>query len=337
VGLAHGLLGLLIWTFLPMLVPKKAGSNEVLAKLVWRSPSDFVMAAVPPPAEPPAPTLPAPAASSAMSSAQPAVTTTEVSGKPKVLNFFFGGSKDKAAPVAATIPESGKMQVVSSVSSPITSMMSGNVAVAPSLLPQGLTINSLGSSPLMSAAPLPMTTAQNTLPEVVVSSPNPSPETAAKPIASMSVMTGQEREPNKYITLSAIFSAKESIAPPRPGKPVLNLLDIAALNESKRAQAVASGGADMAGVENSLQQAILREWKPPPIKSVPATQRRATLEISVLRDGQVRDATVKTSSGSEALDASIRSAVERVSKIPETLPSSFPKERYDLRVNFQIE
>ncbi len=324
-----------------MLVPKNAGSNEVLAKLVWRSPSDFVMAAVPPPAEPPAPTLVVPAASSAKPTAPPvgppAVTTTEVPGKPKVLNFFFGGSQDQAAPVAATISESENVQVVSSVSSPITSMMSGNVAVAPSLLPQGLTINSLGSAPLMSAAPLTMTTAQNTVPEVAPAPSNPSPESAAKPVASMSVMTGQERESNKYITLSAIFSAKESIPAPRPGKPVLNLLDIAALNESKRAQTVASGGADMAGVENSLQQAILREWKPPPIKSVPVTQRRATLEISVLRDGQVRDATVKTPSGSEALDASIRSAVERVSKIPETLPSSFPKERYDLRVNFQIE
>ena len=337
VGLAHGLLGLLIWTFLPMLVPKNAGSNEVLAKLIWRSPSDFVMAAVPLPAELPAPTLVVPAASLAKPTSKPAVTTTEVPAKPKVLNFFFGGSQDKAAPAAAMVSESENLQVVSRISSPVTSMISDNVSVTPSLLPQGMMINSLGSAHPMSPAPLPMMTAQNTLPEVAPAPLNSSPEDAAKPVASMSEMTGPERVSIKSITLSAIFLAKESIAAPQPGKPVLNLLNIAALNEFKRAQTVETGRADMAGVENSLQQAILREWKPPPIKSVPVTQRRATLEISVLRDGQVCDATVKTPSGSEALDASIRSAVERVSKIPETLPSSFPKERYDLRVNFQIE
>jgi outer membrane biosynthesis protein TonB len=142
---------------------------------------------------------------------------------------------------------------------------------------------------------------------------------------------------NKYITLSAVLADKPSLPVPRPNKPVLNLLDIAALNESQRAQDAAAGGADMEPVQKALEKAILREWKAPLIQAVPPSQRRATLLLSVMRDGSIKDAQLQTPSGSQALDDSIRETAAELSKIPETLPSSFPKERYDLRVNFQIE
>jgi TonB family protein len=158
------------------------------------------------------------------------------------------------------------------------------------------------------------------------------------PAKAASVLTGERREANKYITLSAIVpEAQRSEAKIATMKPVLNLLDIAVLNESKRAVETAAGGADMSLVEQALQQAILREWIAPDIRAVPAAQRRATLEITVRRDGSVTDVFLKTPSGSPLLDASIREATGRVTKIPQTLPSSFPKERYNLRVNFLIE
>ncbi len=51
----------------------------------------------------------------------------------------------------------------------------------------------------------------------------------------------------------------------------------------------------------------------------------------------MKEAVVQKASGCEALDASVREALSRVTKIAESLPSSFPKERYPLRVNLLIE
>lgn len=206
----------------------------------------------------------------------------------------------------------------------------------------GLTINSLEQDPLMRAASPPGRTGQKTesnasTPPPAAAPPQPVAAVSAEASEPPAAPAGQGREANKYITLSDILPEKAAVATPRPGKPVLNLLDIAALNENKRAQETEAGGADMEPVKKALERAILREWKAPPIQSVPAAQRRVTVELAVLRDGTVRDAVMKTHSGSEALDASVRAAAGRVTKIPETLPSSFPKERYDLRVNFQIE
>ena len=99
----------------------------------------------------------------------------------------------------------------------------------------------------------------------------------------------------------------------------------------------AVGGGSLDAVEQALQQALMREWKPPSIDEVPPAQRRAVVELVIWRDGSVRSAYLQKPSGSEDMDSSVRLALSRVTKISETLPSSFPKERYDLRVNFQIE
>lgn len=343
VALLHVLAGLLIWTFLPLLVPEKAGRAVVETPLVWRSPADFLLEAapmpvapapppvvvaaiapVPPPTPPPAP--------------KPAALAT--SAKPKTLSFIPAhGSKDKApATAAASSATTVSPQTLNDISNSITSMVAGQRTL-PSA---GLTINSLEQDPLMRAASPLEGTGQKMESNAAAPPPSAAPP---QPVAAVSAETselpaateGQGREANKYITLSDILPEKAAVATPRPGKPVLNLLDIAALNENKRAQETEAGGADMEPVKQALERAILREWKAPPIQSVPAAQRRVTVELAVMRDGTVRDAVMKTHSGSEALDASVRAAAGRVTKIPETLPSSFPKERYDLRVNFQIE
>jgi outer membrane biosynthesis protein TonB len=143
---------------------------------------------------------------------------------------------------------------------------------------------------------------------------------------------GQGRAANKYITLSFNDDTYQGVR----AKPMLNLLDIAKLNEATRSgNLIATGSLD--AVEKALQQALLREWEPPLISAVPHSQRRVTVNLVIMRDGSVKDAVIQKPSGSDVLDASVRAALGRVTKIAESLPSSFPKERYPLRVNLLIE
>lgn len=148
------------------------------------------------------------------------------------------------------------------------------------------------------------------------------------------VITGPEA--NKYITISPV-APPDAVPAPVPVKPVLSLLDIANLNEAQKKREAIEGGADMEPVQSALEKAILNAWKSPTIKAVPASQRRVTLALSILRDGSVEDVVIVSPSGSDLLDASVRAAAARVTKIPQSLPSQFPKDRYDLQINFQIE
>jgi hypothetical protein len=159
-----------------------------------------------------------------------------------------------------------------------------------------------------------------------------SPAVVVPKAAAESAPAGQGRAANKYITLSFNDDTYQGVR----AKPMLNLLDIAKLNEATRSgNLIASGNLD--AVEIALQQALLREWEPPLINAVPRSQRRVTVNLVIMRDGSVKDAVIQQPSGSGVLDASVRAALGRVTKIAESLPSSFPKERYPLRVNLLIE
>lgn len=160
------------------------------------------------------------------------------------------------------------------------------------------------------------------------------PPVAKTPVPEQPVITGPEA--NKYITILPV-EAPDAVPAPAPVKPVLSLLDIANLNEAQKKREASEGGADMEPVQSALEKAILSAWKSPTIKAVPASQRRVTLSLSILRDGSVEDVVVVTPSGSDLLDASVRAAAARVTKITQSLPSQFPKDRYDLQINFQIE
>jgi len=177
-------------------------------------------------------------------------------------------------------------------------------------------------------------------PPALPAAPVPQPvgaETSLAPVISALSNPGNRKATHQYITLSAILPPGKAPAKPTANQPVLNLLDIAKLSANERAEAAEAGGADMNAVEKALQMAILKEWIAPAAHSVPPSQRRATMEVAILRDGTIADASIKTASGSSLLDASIRQAADRLKKIPATLPSNFTKERYELRVNFQIE
>jgi hypothetical protein len=96
-------------------------------------------------------------------------------------------------------------------------------------------------------------------------------------------------------------------------------------------------GASMASVDEAVQKAYLSEWLTPPKQLVPASRRSVSLEVTIGRDGTILEAKLPKTGEEAALDASVQEVAARVKKIPVSLPSTFPKERYDLRVNFQIE
>lgn len=158
------------------------------------------------------------------------------------------------------------------------------------------------------------------------------PEAAGQAPVGSPVPAAGGRAANKYITLSFNNDTQKAIG----AKPMLNLLDVAKLNEATRVGQLAEGGG-LDAIETALQQALLREWKPPLIDAVPVSQRRVTVDLAVYRDGSVKGAVLQKPSGCDALDATVREALGRVTKIAESLPSSFPKERYPLRVNLLIE
>jgi hypothetical protein len=205
---------------------------------------------------------------------------------------------------------------LNSVSSSPTHILGQPSQGALSLLPAD-TLAGLGNSLLTTQKP---------------AAPSSQGDPATPETASPAPPAGQGRAANKYITLSFIHESKAALL----AKPTLNLLDIAKLNEATQVgQPRAGSGLDE--VENALQQALLREWEPPPLDTVPHSQRRVTVNLVILRDGLVKEVVLQTPSGSKALDASVRSALDRIPKIAKSLPSSFPKESYPLRVNLLIE
>jgi TonB family protein len=185
----------------------------------------------------------------------------------------------------------------------------------------------------------PVAAQASNVPEAPVTKPQPpkkietasAPATVVSPQMQAASVPESGRAANKYITLSAIKPA------PRLTKPTIGLLDIAKLNELEREQERMQNLTGMDAVESALQQTLLRTWEPPSIDLVPGEQRRVSVELALEKDGTVKDAIITSPSGSAALDASVRAALARVKKIPESLPASFPKERYAVRVNLQIE
>jgi hypothetical protein len=174
--------------------------------------------------------------------------------------------------------------------------------------------------------------------------PKPSPPaviapTALSPAASQARRDrGAHKEANKFITLSPILP--EVVGPPAPApafKPVLSLLDIAALNENPKKESVETRSSEMDAVDDAVVDAYLSAWIAPPSAEVPKHQRRACLHVSIARDGTVATARLATASGSGVLDMSVLDAATQVQKIPLSLPASFGKRSYELQINFQIE
>ena len=346
VGLLHVLVGFIFLKILPEVHQKAAAKTT--SKLVWCAPADFlfdkkveVVPAAPRPA--PKPLKIAESAVPKTATVMPSVPVPSVAAPPAVTERQE--LKPTPAPGAA-IPAPMK---------PVEKPLADALQADRGLLPQSASSGLVGVQAMLtsnSAAPL-VAPGVNVMPDLATPSKSvssappaipaaPVPPTAVidnppSPVTSGPIIQGDQKEANKYITLSAILPPGKAPAKPTENKRYLTLLDIANMHANKRAEVAEAGGADMGDVEKALQQAILKEWTAPSAQAVPPSQRRATMEIVILRDGTIADASIKTASGSSLLNASIRKATNRLKKIPVTLPSNFPKERYELRVNFQIE
>lgn len=340
-GLLHLLLGYLVLDVLSEARRKTAANTS--SKLVWNAPVDFLFqkkvsldlpqAQLRPSgiARPPAPaTAPVRPLSKPPQSASSAASSELQKMRPV------------PAPVTATkapqTPPEKTLAATMQANLDGLSALASSGSLGPESMPQSVRAESPAIRPKNDPAPpVPPLTQAPSAPAVTAAPPSTGSDSSTVPVMADSNSSGNQKATNKYITLSAILPLGSAPSNPRLNKPVLNLLDIANINANERATAAEAGGADMEAVEKALQQAILNEWIAPAVESVPPSQRRATMEVAILRDGTIADASIKTASGSNLLDASVRRAADRLKKIPATLPSNFPKERYELRVNFQIE
>lgn len=99
-----------------------------------------------------------------------------------------------------------------------------------------------------------------------------------------------------------------------------------------------SGRQDMSNVDSAIYDAFYQNWMPPASAlSVPRDQRTAILRVIVSRAGVIESFDLTTPSGSAELDASVLAAGKLVKKIPQSLPSSFPKARYECSLKFFVE
>lgn len=164
-----------------------------------------------------------------------------------------------------------------------------------------------------------------------------SPPTAAisQPAA---VPVSQIRPVNKVITLSPVLDEGLRPAPAMAGGRLpVSLMEVFKQKQREQAERDAAGGADMDPVLTALEQALAREWLPPAVEQVPVLQRQTRLKIVLGRQGEVVESSLLKGSGSVLMDTAVQEAVVRVKKISESLPSSFPKDRYTVEVNFHIE
>jgi len=317
IGFLHVLAGMVVWILLPLLSGESKPEAQKNEALVWRKPDDFIESKL----------------------VKPTVADEVADTKP--VSFAPHSPSPHAEPVkladAALTNSTANLQITpasnmktSFAKSPFEILTAHNPT--PPAAFQHDTLAKLERSVGTDAQDLLGASAAMTIqssPVAGSSVPSIAPATVSEAPPQLNPASG--REANKYITLSAIHDS------PKPAKATLSLLDIAKLNEAEREQQKALRSSGLDAVEHALQQTLLRAWVPPSIDLVPANQRRVSVELAVFRDGSVKEAVLKTPSGSDALDDSVRAALARVTKIPETLPASFTKERYAVRVNLQIE
>ncbi|MBK8091408.1 MAG: TonB family protein [Verrucomicrobiaceae bacterium] len=161
-----------------------------------------------------------------------------------------------------------------------------------------------------------------------------------KPAANRSITLRRARPPAPSPV--AVSSTTVNTAPPMQKA---SLMDIARLNtlrppEAPKMPATAPAleplppGLNMDEVDNAVNSAFYTAWTAPALDDVLSNQRAATLTISIDRSGRIIRSQMTSPSGSHALDSSILDAAARTRQIPSKLPSQFPKESYDLELNF---
>jgi outer membrane biosynthesis protein TonB len=146
------------------------------------------------------------------------------------------------------------------------------------------------------------------------------------------------RPTSKSITLSPVLDVEGKEIPlVKSNRPPLTMMDMLKQEKLEEVGKQAAGGADMDPVLTALEDSLKESWNAPSLNEVPVLQRDAKLRIVINRDGSIAEAKMIKASGSSVLDASVTQATAGLKKISKSLPSSFPKDRYIVEVNFHIE
>jgi len=174
----------------------------------------------------------------------------------------------------------------------------------------------------------------------------PVPNTTGAPLFAGSATTTSKPSANRSITLRRAPEKRTEttlFGAPIPPMTSPTLMDIARLN-TLRPSAIppsnspppAAEEVDLDAIDEAVNSAFLVSWIAPPIESVPEGQREGRLNISIGKDGTILKAQMNKFSGSHVLDQSILEAAAKVKKISATLPSNYPKDSYDLELNFLL-
>ncbi|MCX6858320.1 MAG: hypothetical protein NTV80_25860, partial [Verrucomicrobia bacterium] len=245
IGLVHLLVGFIVLNILPEI--HKQTISKASIKLLWYAPSDFLLNKK---VEVETPVV---VQSSDLEKAPaPTVSPTAMPAEPKSVQAEPQPPVPPPAPPVAISPPSKPAE------KSLAEVLQTNRGLMPqapdagfmALTPMPLTINSVepsAVSPPNIAPPAPPAMTPPAPPVMPVAPPTPAPTpavTGSPPVTAPSAPTilGDQKEANKYITLSAILPPGKAPAKPRENKPVLNLLDVANLNANERAEDVEAGG-----------------------------------------------------------------------------------------------
>lgn len=136
---------------------------------------------------------------------------------------------------------------------------------------------------------------------------------------------------------STIITLTHPVEPPVSKPQTASLLDLAALD----AQGIGSAGADKGLKFEEVDRAIIdgfkKNWLPPDATNLTADQRAVPLQVAINREGRVVSFKLLRSSGSEAMDSSVKKAADKLHKIDRALPPGYPGERYEVQINFHVE
>jgi len=103
-------------------------------------------------------------------------------------------------------------------------------------------------------------------------------------------------------------------------------------------------------MDKGLYEVFMSVWNPPSSRLVAPSKRVARLDVTLNRQAQVEGFQLAVPSGSPELDLSVVEALEAATRLipeiqggkhslqfPQSLPSNFPDQRYECRIQFQIE
>jgi len=103
-------------------------------------------------------------------------------------------------------------------------------------------------------------------------------------------------------------------------------------------------------MDQCLYEVFMSVWRPPGSRLVPPSKRVARLDVTLNHQAHVEAFHLAVPSGSPELDLSVVEALESATRLipeiqsgdhslqfPQSLPSNFPDQRYECRIQFQIE